>query len=75
MLVLSRKCEEAVVVGGSNGFDHILKIKVLEIRGGKVRLGFEIDAAIPVHRAEIWERLRASERPGNTTQNPVPPVP
>jgi carbon storage regulator CsrA len=61
MLVLTRKSQEAVVVGGSAGFERMLKVTVLEIIGGKVRLGFEIDAAVPVHRWEVWERIRAGE--------------
>jgi sRNA-binding carbon storage regulator CsrA len=44
MLVLTRKSQEAVVVGGVGGFAHLLKVTVLEIRSGKVRLGFEVDA-------------------------------
>jgi carbon storage regulator CsrA len=50
MLVLTRKCQEAVVVGGTVGFERLLKVTVLEIRGSKVRLGFEVDAEVPVHR-------------------------
>jgi sRNA-binding carbon storage regulator CsrA len=38
MLVLSRKSRESVVVGGSGGFEHVLKVTVLEIKGGSVRL-------------------------------------
>ncbi len=57
MLVLSRKNQEAVVIGGSDGFHRLFKVKVLEIRGANVKLGFEVDADIPVHRAEIWERI------------------
>ncbi len=59
MLVLSRKSQESVVVGGAEGFAQLLKVTVLEIKGGKVRLGFEADADIPVHRFEVWERIRA----------------
>jgi len=59
MLVLSRKNLEAVVVGGSVGFERMLKVTVLEINAGKVRLGFEIDKTVPVHRWEVWERIRA----------------
>lgn len=62
MLVLTRRSLEAVVVGGVAEFEHQLKITVLEIRGGKVRLGFEVDAAVPVHRWEVWERIRAGEQ-------------
>jgi carbon storage regulator len=58
MLVLSRKIQESVVVGGSKGFESILKVTVLEVRGRTVRLGFELDATVPVHRLEVWERIR-----------------
>jgi carbon storage regulator len=59
MLVLSRKTQEAVIVGGSQGFEHLLKVTVLEIQGGKVRLGFEVDQEVPVHRWEVWQRIHA----------------
>ena len=59
MLVLSRKSRESVVVGGGGGFDRLLKVTVLEIVGGKVKLGFEAEADVPVHRLEVWERMCA----------------
>ncbi len=58
MLVLSRKNQEAVVVGGSDGFERLLIVTVLEISHGTVRLGFEVDRSVPVHRREVWERIR-----------------
>ena len=61
MLVLTRKSQEAVVVGGSAGFERLLKVTVLEISNGKVRLGFEVDKAVPVHRWEVWERMRTGQ--------------
>lgn len=63
MLVLSRKLQESVIVGGGGGLDRLLKITVVEITSGKVKLGFEVDADIPVHRLEVWERLCAERRP------------
>jgi sRNA-binding carbon storage regulator CsrA len=33
---------------------------VLDIRGGKVVLGFDVAADVPIHRLEVWERIRAS---------------
>lgn len=60
MLVLSRKSRESVVVGGADGFRRLLKITVLGITGMKVRLGFEVDPEVPVHRYEVWERIRAN---------------
>ena len=61
MLVLSRKCQEAVVVGGSAGFEHMLTVTVLEISNGRVRLGFEAQTGVPVNRWEVWEQIRACE--------------
>jgi carbon storage regulator len=62
MLILSRRHEESVLVGGSNGFEHLLRVTVLEIRSGHVKLGFEVNKDVPVHREEVWERIRASVR-------------
>ena len=60
MLVLSRKCQESVVVGGSDSFHRLLKVTVLDVRGTNVKLGFEVDSDVPVHRLEVWERINAS---------------
>jgi carbon storage regulator len=68
MLVLTRKSQETVVVGGSNGFQMILKVTVLDIKGGKVRLGFEAAADVPVHRLEVWERIHEN---GARSDNPT----
>jgi len=68
MLVLSRKSLESVVVGGTHGFERVLKVTVLEISRGSVRLGFEIDKDVPVHREEVWERLTAGGRAGGPTE-------
>jgi carbon storage regulator CsrA len=59
MLVLSRKSKESVVVGGSSIFEQVLKVTVLEIKNDCVRLGFEADTSIPIHRWEVWERIHA----------------
>jgi len=70
MLVLSRKRQESVVVGGSDGFAQLLKVTVVEIKSGTVRLGFEVDAAVPVHRLEVWERIHATPQPDGPTEHP-----
>jgi len=57
MLVLSRKPRESVVVGAGDGAQCLCKVTVLEIKGGRVRLGFDMDRHVPVHRLELWERL------------------
>lgn len=53
------------MVGGSEGFERLLKVTVVEIKGGMVRLGFEVDTDVPVHRWEVWERIRAGGGPDN----------
>ena len=65
MLVLSRRCQESVVVGGANGAKQVLKVTVLGVSQGKVRLGFEVANDVPVHRSEVWEQIRA----GNGAEN------
>ena len=52
MLVLTRKPEESVVIG-----DGLCVVTVTEIRGDKVRIGFEAPSHIPIHRKEVWLRL------------------
>ena len=73
MLVLTRKNLEAVVVGGADGFESILKVTVLEITPGKVRLGFDVDKQVPVHRLEVWERIHASDGAVKPTDSRGPP--
>lgn len=47
MLVLSRKKDEAVFINGT------YVVRVLEIRGDKVRLGFDFPPEFRVHREEV----------------------
>jgi carbon storage regulator len=72
MLVLSRKSMESVVVGERGRLERTLKVTVLEIKNGSVRLGFEADASVPVHRAEVWERISESNRAGGSLEAPAP---
>lgn len=59
MLVLTRQRSEEVVIG-----DDIV-VKIVDVRGDKVRLGIECPVEIPVHRREIYEAIkRERERDG-----------
>jgi carbon storage regulator CsrA len=62
MLVLSRKNNEAVVIGASESFERVIKVTVIESKNGRVRLGFEAAAEVPVHRLEVWERICGEAR-------------
>jgi carbon storage regulator CsrA len=63
MLVLSRKSSESVVVLGNDGLEPTVKVTVLEIYEGSVRLGFVAEGSVPIHRFEVWEKIRNGERP------------
>lgn len=55
MLVLSRKRDEKIIIGDN------IEIVVVEIRGDKVRLGISAPDEVPVHRQEVYERIKAGE--------------
>ena len=61
MLVLTRKTGEAVVDTGLPGQVRELKVSVVEVRGGRVRLGFEADMDVVIDRSEVWGRKCAVE--------------
>jgi carbon storage regulator CsrA len=73
MLVLTRKLQESVVVGIADMSRPMLSITVVEIAGGKVRLGFQADTAVQVHRLEVWQRLQVEG--GSIPANPGPGPP
>lgn len=51
-----------MVVSVTRGFEQLLKVTVLEIRGDSVKLAFEANEEIPIHREEVWERIRAERQ-------------
>jgi carbon storage regulator CsrA len=74
MLVLTRKRMQSVVVGGSLGFERLLKVTVLEFQGSAVRLGFEVDSSVPVHRWEVWEKIRSRGQSDSPFEDPTAPA-
>jgi carbon storage regulator len=71
MLALTRKNNESVVIGSSDSFERMVKVTVLDIRPGRVKLGFEANKDVPVHRWEVWEKSQAIGRPEELGENPV----
>ena len=47
MLILSRKSGQEIVVGGD------IRIRVLQVRGNRVRLGFDAPGEVSIQRAEL----------------------
>jgi carbon storage regulator len=56
MLVLTRKLGENIRIGDS------VKITVLEVRSGQVKLGIEAPPEVKVHREEIYARIQEENR-------------
>ena len=52
MLVLSRRVDESLLI------DKDIKITVLDIKGGQVRLGITAPQSIKVHREEVFDRIQ-----------------
>jgi len=51
MLILSRKVGEAIIIADN------IKIRVLENKGGLVKLGVEAPEHVIIHREEIYLRI------------------
>jgi len=66
MLVLTRKSNESIAIGGYGGLERMLKVTVLCVIGGRVKLGIEVADDVPVHRWEVWERICAGASPDNS---------
>ena len=73
MLVLTRKLGENIRIGDS------VKITVLEVRSGQVKLGIEAPPEVKVHREEIYARIqeenRRAQRWKGEGPDPGPPPP
>ena len=54
MLVLTRKMGEQVVIGTG---DVTIRVEVLEICKGRVKLGITAPEAVAIHRQEVWQQL------------------
>ena len=53
MLVLARKCGESVVIGND------ITVKVLEVHGDRVKLGFAAPGEVPIHRSEVRQSIES----------------
>ena len=55
MLVLSRRMGETLVIGDN------IRLTVLGVSGGQVRLGIEAPRDISVHREEIYQKIQLEQ--------------
>jgi len=59
MLVLSRQRDESIMIGDD------VEITIVDVRGGKVRLGIVAPKEIPVHRREIYDIIQRKKTAAN----------
>ena len=55
MLILTRRIGETLMINDD------IKITVLGIQGGQVRIGIDAPKDVPVHRQEIYDRIQRGE--------------
>lgn len=58
MLILSRSRGECVIIG--EGEDQVV-VTVVDILGGKVRIGFDAHRSIAIHREEIYKAIKSEQ--------------
>jgi len=57
MLILTRRVGETLMVGDD------VTITVLGVKGNQVRIGINAPKDVPVHREEIYLRIKDEEQP------------
>lgn len=56
MLVLTRKTGEGIIIGDD------IKITVVELKGGGVRIGIDAPREMKIHRQEVFDRIKQENR-------------
>lgn len=60
MLVLTRKAGEGLIIGDD------ITIKIIEIKGGSIRIGIDAPKESKIYRQEVYDRIIEENR--NATQ-------
>ena len=62
MLVLSRKSSESIVI------DERIQVMIVAIQGDRVKIGIQAPSSVPVHRAEVQQRIAYESARSSQTQ-------
>lgn len=66
MLVLSRKVGQEIMIGDS------IRLVVVEVRRGQVRLAFSAPDDVPIHRREVYRQVAGHEQAGAELRSSAP---
>jgi len=67
MLVLTRMCDETIMIGDE------IEITIVDIRDDKVRVGINAPTHIPVHRKEVYNIIKRKSRRKNMIGEEIKP--
>ena len=67
MLVLSRAPGESIMIADN------IEVTIIAIEGHKVKLGIAAPSSVPVHRLEIYERIRRERGETDPASNATQP--
>lgn len=56
MLVLTRKVGEGIIIGDD------VKLTIIEIKGGSIRIGIDAPRDKKIHRQEVYDRILEQNR-------------
>lgn len=56
MLILTRREGQSIIIGDD------VKVTVVDVKGGNVRLGIEAPFETSVHRQEVYEKIQSENR-------------
>ena len=63
MLILTRKVGESITIG-----DGSITVSVMEIKGRQVRLGIKAPGHTPIHREEIFLKIKEANEQASSVE-------
>jgi len=63
VLILTRKVGESITIG-----DGSVTVSVMDIKGRQVRLGIDAPAEMPIHRMEVFIKIKEANQQATSAQ-------
>lgn len=67
MLQLTRKPGQTIVIGDD------IRVQVIQIAGGAVRIGIDAPRSVSIYREEIWDAVREENAAAAAQSGDLPP--